>query len=137
MPVVASAAAGPASLVGRHGTVLGVFEDIDVHVERRQLAVGDVVVLYTDGITDLPPPYGQTEDDVVELVAGIADRARPMPSPTRSTSRSSIGCRARSAPTTSHWWCSGSPVLRRPDPDRSIGMIVGSLRSAPERPQQM
>ena len=71
LPVVAPAT-GEASLVGRHGTMLGVFEDIDVCVERRRLDVGDVVVLYTDGITDLPPPYGQTEADVVELVAGIA-----------------------------------------------------------------
>jgi PAS domain S-box-containing protein len=73
LPVVASAS-GEADLMGRHGTLLGVFEKVAVHVEERRLDVGDVVVLYTDGITDLPPPHSRTEADVVDLVAPLAGR---------------------------------------------------------------
>ena len=29
---------------------------------------GDVLVLYTDGITDLPPPYGIDADELAALV---------------------------------------------------------------------
>ena len=63
---------GCAAVVGPPGSLLGVFEDIEVQVSEVPLAVGDVVVLYTDGITDLPPPHGQTEADVVDLVAQVA-----------------------------------------------------------------
>jgi serine phosphatase RsbU (regulator of sigma subunit) len=63
---------GCASVIGQPGSLLGVFEDVDVQVSEVPLGVGDVVVLYTDGITDLPPPHGQTEADVVDLVAEVA-----------------------------------------------------------------
>ena len=51
------------------------FEDIKLRVGETALEVGDVVVLYTDGITDLPPPHGRTEADVVDLVAAVAPTA--------------------------------------------------------------
>ena len=63
---------GCAAVIGSPGSLLGVFEEIKVQVSEEALAVGDVVVLYTDGITDLPPPHGQTEADVVDLVAEVA-----------------------------------------------------------------
>ncbi len=59
---------GTAAVLGEHGSLLGVLETIDVSVTETVLEVGDVVVLYTDGITDLPEPHGSTEDDVVDLV---------------------------------------------------------------------
>lgn len=71
LPVVATSG-GSARLIGRHGTLLGVFEEVDVHVEEVRLDVGDTVVLYTDGLTDLPPPHGRTEADVADLVATLA-----------------------------------------------------------------
>jgi sigma-B regulation protein RsbU (phosphoserine phosphatase) len=70
LPVVASG--GTAELFGRHGRLLGSFEETLAHVARRRLDVGDVVVFYTDGITDLPPPHGRTEADVVADVARFA-----------------------------------------------------------------
>ena len=70
-PVVAHSS-GCAADIGQPGSLLGVFEQLKVHVSDVPLEVGDVVVLYTDGITDLPPPHGQTEADVVELVAQVA-----------------------------------------------------------------
>ncbi|MGZ4681344.1 MAG: PP2C family protein-serine/threonine phosphatase, partial [Acidimicrobiales bacterium] len=69
-PVVARGRS--ADVMGRPGTLLGVFEEIHLHVTEIPLDVGDLVVLYTDGITDLPPPHGRTEADVVDLVAEVA-----------------------------------------------------------------
>ena len=70
LPVVVSTQ-GSAELLGRHGRLLGVFEDTVSHVEGRQLLPGDVVVFYTDGITDLAPPHDRTEADVASTVAGF------------------------------------------------------------------
>ena len=63
---------GDAVTMGEPGTLLGVYEDIRVRVSETTLDVGDVVVLYTDGLTDLPPPHGRTEGDVAALVGGLA-----------------------------------------------------------------
>ncbi|MGZ7013193.1 MAG: SpoIIE family protein phosphatase [Acidimicrobiales bacterium] len=69
-PVVARGRS--AEVVGQPGTLLGVFEELNLHVIELDLGTDDVVVLYTDGITDLPPPHGRTEADVVDLVAEVA-----------------------------------------------------------------
>jgi sigma-B regulation protein RsbU (phosphoserine phosphatase) len=71
LPVVARSG-GAAAVLGTPGSLLGVFEQIQLEVATVALAVGDVVVLYTDGLTDLPPPHGRTEADVVALVAEVA-----------------------------------------------------------------
>jgi serine phosphatase RsbU (regulator of sigma subunit) len=54
--------------VGRPGTLLGAFDQITTTTSEAQLQSGDVLVLYTDGITDLPPPSGITADQLAELV---------------------------------------------------------------------
>jgi serine phosphatase RsbU (regulator of sigma subunit) len=64
---------GRAELLGLHGTLLGVFEEIDIAVADTTLEVGDTVVLYTDGITDLRPPHARTELELTELVAKLVD----------------------------------------------------------------
>ncbi len=56
---------------GPPGSLLGVFEEIDLTVTSARLDAGDVVILYTDGITDLPPPHGRTEHDVADLAARV------------------------------------------------------------------
>lgn len=66
-PVLARA--GAASILGDHGSLLGVFDPIALRITETALDPGDVVVLYTDGITDLPPPHGRSEADVAGLVA--------------------------------------------------------------------
>jgi len=63
----------PARPLGRPGTLVGAFERIDLTVERTPLRPGDLVVLYTDGVTDLPPPALRTADDLVELLSGLAE----------------------------------------------------------------
>ena len=56
--------------VGRHGTLAGVFERLDVSVDRVELGPGDSIVFWTDGVTDMPPPYGRTADDLARLLSG-------------------------------------------------------------------
>jgi PAS domain S-box-containing protein len=71
-PIVVIADGG-AQLLGPHGSLLGVFEDITVDVATVDLHEGDVVVLYTDGLSDLRPPHGRTEQEMLELVAGLVE----------------------------------------------------------------
>ena len=51
-PPVLVTADGRASLVGTSGSLLGVFEDIDVSGDELVLAPGDMLVFYTDGVTE-------------------------------------------------------------------------------------
>jgi serine phosphatase RsbU (regulator of sigma subunit) len=46
----------------------GIFDNITVETERVTLDRGDRVVFYTDGVTDLPPPYGIDPDRLADLV---------------------------------------------------------------------
>jgi serine phosphatase RsbU (regulator of sigma subunit) len=57
-----------AAPVGRPGTLLGPFTDARVHAESVSLAVGDVVVFYTDGATDVRPPYALDELELTRIV---------------------------------------------------------------------
>ena len=73
LPIVATAT-GP-STVGAPGTLLGAFAEITTTTGHAQLHAGDVVVLYTDGITDLPPPYGILPTDLADLVQELRQLA--------------------------------------------------------------
>jgi sigma-B regulation protein RsbU (phosphoserine phosphatase) len=61
----------------RGGRPLGWFEELPVEARHYQLEAGDVLVLYTDGLTEsenvLSEPYG--EDRLVEVVRANAARA--------------------------------------------------------------
>lgn len=67
--------------LGQPGTLLGIFEHITVQPSRTTLHSGDLVILYTDGITDIAPPHGIGADELAQLVhhhrgraaAGVAD----------------------------------------------------------------
>ncbi|NYJ08070.1 serine phosphatase RsbU (regulator of sigma subunit)/anti-sigma regulatory factor (Ser/Thr protein kinase) [Geodermatophilus daqingensis] len=50
-PVVVRAD-GTAELIGRFGTALGLLETVDLHCTRHQLAAGETLLLYTDGVTE-------------------------------------------------------------------------------------
>ncbi len=71
LPIVARAEA--TTPVGRPGTLVGVFDKAPVHVEHTELAPGDVVVFYTDGVTDLPPPFNLTADALTEEVSELRE----------------------------------------------------------------
>jgi len=73
-PLWYRAAAGRAAeLVGR-GIVLGAFESIELEECRIDLARGDVLVLYTDGITEAVNPDGEMfgEERLATVVAASA-----------------------------------------------------------------
>jgi serine phosphatase RsbU (regulator of sigma subunit) len=63
----------PATAVGRPGSLLGVFDEAPGHVDQIQLGPGDAVLFYTDGITDLPPPYALTADELAAQVGSMAE----------------------------------------------------------------
>ena len=72
-PIV-TRADGSAAFEGTHGTLIGVLNDIDVTASTVELAPGDAVVLYTDGVTDVPPPHSIEDDDLIALVARAASQ---------------------------------------------------------------
>jgi PAS domain S-box-containing protein len=53
LPVLVPAE-GPIAYVGQPGTLLGLFPDPTLHDKALELGPGDCLVLYTDGVTDLP-----------------------------------------------------------------------------------
>lgn len=65
---------GQASLVGRPGDLLGALPDAQTSDERLDLAPGDMLVLYTDGITEAGPAADQFgEDRLLEVAREVAD----------------------------------------------------------------
>ena len=74
MPIV-STTAGTDS-VGRPGSLLGVFETVTTTTAETRLQSGDVAVFYTDGITDLPPPYGIDAAELARAVHTLRDLPR-------------------------------------------------------------
>ncbi|HEY0519997.1 MAG TPA: SpoIIE family protein phosphatase, partial [Ilumatobacteraceae bacterium] len=67
---------GSAAFHGRYGTLIGVLDDIEVTATTVDLAPGDALVLYTDGVTDVPPPYEIEEHDLLALVQRATTRTR-------------------------------------------------------------
>jgi serine phosphatase RsbU (regulator of sigma subunit) len=51
LPIVLRAD-GRVEQVGVPGSLVGVFEEVDVHDQETELRVGDTLVLYTDGLVD-------------------------------------------------------------------------------------
>jgi serine phosphatase RsbU (regulator of sigma subunit) len=66
---------GEVTELGNYGTLLGVIAPI-VYVDTTSLASGDLVVFYTDGITDTPPHEAMERDELVELL--VALRTAPL-----------------------------------------------------------
>lgn len=60
---------GEVSLVGRHGTVLGILPVVDVHDEDLTLDIGDSLVLYTDGCFSSAPEVTEGEQSLVDAVS--------------------------------------------------------------------
>ena len=71
LPIVVRAD-GTTENLGRPGTLLGVYPAITTHEAATVLGPGDVLVLHTDGVTDLPEPHGIDDDELLVLVAGAA-----------------------------------------------------------------
>ncbi|MGH9134283.1 MAG: PP2C family protein-serine/threonine phosphatase, partial [Ilumatobacteraceae bacterium] len=66
LPILVTAD-GATSVVGSPGTLLGVLPTIQAEPSAVALGPGDTLILYTDGVTDVRPPYDLDPDRVVEL----------------------------------------------------------------------
>lgn len=71
LPVVVRAGGEPTTL-GESGTLLGVLDELSTTTAETIIGPDDVVVFYTDGIADLPPPHGLDLEEVTALIAGAA-----------------------------------------------------------------
>jgi sigma-B regulation protein RsbU (phosphoserine phosphatase) len=74
-PLVRRAATGAFERLASTGVALGMFEESTFAAERAQISPGDLVVLYSDGITEAEDPSGQPFDETgLERVLGnLAD----------------------------------------------------------------
>lgn len=63
---------GPPVLIGEYGSVLGLLANPTFHETTVDLRFGDQVVLYTDGVTDVPGASALGDDELLEFVAGAA-----------------------------------------------------------------
>ena len=72
------ASSGTVELVGGAGSLMGVFDTPTVSTERVTMYPGDVLVLYTDGVTEARGDAGEFgEDGLVKLIASThADSAQ-------------------------------------------------------------
>jgi PAS domain S-box-containing protein len=66
---------GQATSVGVPGRLAGVFDHIEPTSTTVELRPGDVVVLYTDGATDVAPPHGLTPAQFEAIVGRCASTA--------------------------------------------------------------
>jgi serine phosphatase RsbU (regulator of sigma subunit) len=73
LPILLRPGDAPVTL-GRPGTLLGAFAQVRTRAATTLLAPGDLVILYTDGVTDLPPPHGLNTEELLGLVDTLRDR---------------------------------------------------------------
>jgi len=58
--------------IGAPGRLIGMFEDAGSTPQATSLRPGDVVVFYTDGATDVPPPHSLDNAQLTSLVERAA-----------------------------------------------------------------
>jgi PAS domain S-box-containing protein len=61
LPIIRRAGGGSEAL-GKPGTLLGAFPDSRSVTATAELSAGDTILLYTDGVTDVAPPYDLGDD---------------------------------------------------------------------------
>jgi PAS domain S-box-containing protein len=60
-------------VLGTYGTLIGMVPNVEMSIDSYDLTAGDRIILYTDGVTDLPPPHGLSEDQLLELIDRFVD----------------------------------------------------------------
>jgi phosphoserine phosphatase RsbU/P len=85
-PVLLPAHGAP-RLVGLPGTLLGPFAEVEVAQVEVEMAPGDQLVLYTDGVTEAADPHGQQlqERGLLALLQGLGATDRCAPDAARRT----------------------------------------------------
>jgi len=78
-PLLVPADGGAIRPVGRPGVIIGAFESVEAPEVELTLAPGDVLVGYTDGVTDARSPSGDRFGD--ERLVATLDAARPGSAP--------------------------------------------------------
>jgi PAS domain S-box-containing protein len=72
-PGIVVSAAGEVSEVGVPGTMLAAFDEVELTQDRRAMAPGDLLLLYTDGLADEHPSHAAVGlDELRTLLAGQA-----------------------------------------------------------------
>jgi serine phosphatase RsbU (regulator of sigma subunit) len=66
---------GEVSTVGELGSLLGVLPELELGTASVELHRGDTLILYTDGVTDVPPPDDLDADTLALLVRRAAEGA--------------------------------------------------------------
>jgi PAS domain S-box-containing protein len=66
---------GEVSTVGQLGSLLGVLPKLELGTASVELRTGDTLVLYTDGVTDVPPPDDLDAGTLALMVRRAADGA--------------------------------------------------------------
>ncbi len=74
LPLLARAD-GAVSTVGELGSLLGVLPELELGTASVELRPGDTLILYTDGVTDVPPPDDLDPDTLALLVRQAATGA--------------------------------------------------------------
>jgi sigma-B regulation protein RsbU (phosphoserine phosphatase) len=77
LPIVYHAAEGTHELLPRGGRALGWFDDLPVETLELQLAPGDMIVLYTDGVSEAENAQGGYFGEKRLVEAVCARRGRP------------------------------------------------------------
>lgn len=67
-PLPIHIAAAGARFVGTPGTVLGLVDNVTFTETRVHLEAGDWLIIYTDGVTDVPAATAVTEEELLEIV---------------------------------------------------------------------
>src|SRR5690606_15920661 len=58
---------GKTEAFGEPGTILGILDQIRSSTSETTLDVGDTLVFYTDGMTDVRPPHGLSGEEVEDI----------------------------------------------------------------------
>jgi hypothetical protein len=82
LPPLVRRADGQCEAIGEPGTLLGVFPDPDLHERTTTLAAGDLLLLYTDGLTEARAPRLLSTE---QLGDALAATGRAAPGPTVDT----------------------------------------------------